>query len=593
MSLYTSIVKSIEFFATQENSEVSRHAFNEKLFSYVIKKFLDLRSVPNAIPEDFKELKEIFLNVKQLDPNKFAKLINEHISNTTSSAIDTNLANDKLFPFTFVDTNGEYHLSYDTELVRVVEGRLDWIMNIPASIVKEGSNYVKYAYENVYYSTNKALRFRDVVYDLTGEDINLADVIGIVNKIDLSIEEMYSYPFVFKGTNFTKGFDVLKEKPNTYFIEIGQRIGSVIVSKRNFVVTEKMYDMLIENIHMLSYEEPNFKEFDTEDYIREYHCSKEVLRYIPCKEHNNAKYPVSFGMELEFEVNDIRDDRYDRAKEVFETLHECVSEVNNLPYRYIGIERDGSLDCGFEVVTAWTGLSNHFKMLNKAKRDGVFTHLNSVNSSNAGVHIHVSKANMSAGHALKLVKFINNRHNLTYITRIAGRGSNTYNMICSNNIDHAKNRIYDNISKNDKGNPVFKDKYLEQINRNRYHCINFRNRDSIEFRLFKGTPNTDRIKMYLEFVNAAYYFTRDASARELKFGDFVTWLMDPKNRHPKKHLADYMYNNLSVFDNFTAIVKYGRKLKLKKAKKAAEDPYDNSHVTPSVGTNDSYSFLAS
>jgi hypothetical protein len=98
-------------------------------------------------------------------------------------------------------------------------------------------------------------------------------------------------------------------------------------------------------------------EDDDEEHgsIREYHTCSDHLGHIPSK-YDDRKPRVLLGLELEMEIKDSYN-RHDRATELLENVGEY--HVDNRSYQYALCENDGSLNHGFEMVTAYTGLDVH------------------------------------------------------------------------------------------------------------------------------------------------------------------------------------------------------------------------------------------
>lgn len=146
-----------------------------------------------------------------------------------------------------------------------------------------------------------------------------------------------------------------------------------------------------------------------------YHSSKRRLKKIPSS-FDRRKPAVYLGMELEIEIRD--GDREERAEYLLDnlSLHKTSNEQK---YLYALCENDGSLNHGFEMVTGWTGLDVHEKQLSFFKER--FVGARSHDTKTCGLHVHISKADMSVLHGTKIIEFINDHANRLLIKAIARR----------------------------------------------------------------------------------------------------------------------------------------------------------------------------
>ena len=128
--------------------------------------------------------------------------------------------------------------------------------------------------------------------------------------------------------------------------------------------------------------------------------------------------------ELEVElVNQKREERGLKAIEV----------VNLFDKDFVILKEDGSLRCGFEICTQPATLEEHRvkwnKFFNKIDENPDAFNLHSFNTSNCGLHIHCSKKPLSLLTIAKIVVFVNDEKNQSFVETIAGRRSCTYSCI--------------------------------------------------------------------------------------------------------------------------------------------------------------------
>jgi len=204
-------------------------------------------------------------------------------------------------------------------------------------------------------------------------------------------------------------------------------------------------------------QDTNVREEDltSNQIIGDYHSSRGRLGHIPSA-YDERKPRVLLGLELELEIDG---DIYNRA----ESLLGAIGKYKD--HQYALCEHDGSLNHGFEMVTAYTGLDVHQKQLRffegKTLR-GATSH----DTSTCGLHVHICKADMTTLHGAKMILFINDEANKKLIRSIARRDS-TYGAIKNKKAD--KEWIANALGNDRK-------KYqLMSLNADRYEALNFKN----------------------------------------------------------------------------------------------------------------------
>jgi hypothetical protein len=256
--------------------------------------------------------------------------------------------------------------------------------------------------------------------------------------------------------------------------------------------------------------------------IREYHTSSECLGHIPSK-YDKRTPRVLLGLELEMEIKDnyCRDER---AGFLLESLRQYEH------FDYALCENDGSLNNGFEVVTAYTGLDVHAKQLEffKSGLRGAISH----DSDNCGLHVHICKADMSTLHGAKMILFINDQANQKLIKAIARRDGSGFAKFKNKQSD--KNWLKSAMSCESKRSQ------LRNLNSDRYEALNFKNDKTIEFRLFKGSLVYETIMSCLEFTYATWFFTRESSTKNMTIDGFLKFICANENRGDTKFLRAYL-----------------------------------------------------
>ena len=234
-------------------------------------------------------------------------------------------------------------------------------------------------------------------------------------------------------------------------------------------------------------------------------------------------------MELEVEVNRDHEGRNAKAEELYGHIKHYTHD-DGTRHQYIHIEDDGSLDYGFEMVTGWTGLDVHAQMLQFFKKP--WRHVKSHDTRTCGLHVHISKGDMTMFHGCKIVFFINDSNNQKLIRDIARRSDHHYAKI------HNKKASYDWLKNAKKWHG--KDEQLQRLNPDRTEAVNFNNPATVEFRIFKGTLRYETQMACLEFTYATWFFCRDAGVTDLTTENFIKFICQPNQRKDTKFLRQYL-----------------------------------------------------
>lgn len=282
------------------------------------------------------------------------------------------------------------------------------------------------------------------------------------------------------------------------------------------------------NYHWSDYRDTYIHDDDEEDDEREngligdYHSSSEQLGHIPSL-HDKHKNPIYLGLELEMETSDGAD-RYDKAEQLLNAIG------NRNGDQYCLLENDGSLDDGFEMVTGYTGLDVHAEQLEFFKQP--FKGMRSHDTRTCGLHIHICKTGMTMSHASKLILFINESSNQRLVKAIARRENPDYAKIKNKRADYR-------WLKNAKNMTGLR-RQLMELNEDRYEALNFKNPQTVEYRMFKGTLKYETIMACLEFTYASWHFARDTGIRNLTTEDFLSYISKPAQLKTTKFLREYL-----------------------------------------------------
>jgi len=188
-----------------------------------------------------------------------------------------------------------------------------------------------------------------------------------------------------------------------------------------------------------------------------------------------------YGVELEVELKNR--DLHMRGAKADQVLQLLGSD-------FAITKEDGSVKYGFEICTAPATLGEHYtrwKRFFEKLPDGLVSW--NAYQEKCGLHIHCSKKPLSLLTIAKMVVFANSEPNQKFIESIAGRGSNQYFKIQKKNY-----------------NVVIPMRDRRLTHDDRYEAINLVNRDTIEFRIFRGTLREPSFFKALEFCDALTHF---------------------------------------------------------------------------------------
>ena len=276
-------------------------------------------------------------------------------------------------------------------------------------------------------------------------------------------------------------------------------------------------------------------------YEREYEsheCSHAAViknySYKPrAKFFGNDSYYMGFELEVEMKdaLRDEDDYEYHDEDEMENNFGDQLRSRAKYAQDILGdrayFKSDGSLNCGFEIVTHPHSLleyQEHFpwEVLEGLSRKRMV----SWNTDTCGLHIHVGRvgfddtnSNARDTHQIRFLKLIYD--NERQVTRLAGRSSS-----------------YATFS--DKGQVIPKIKFGQQ--RGRYAAVNIENSKTLEVRVFKGSLKKERVLAQLEFVHAAVEYTRNLK------------VVPKDNPFSWARFIGFVANNNSRYSNLFALI---------------------------------------
>ena len=245
-----------------------------------------------------------------------------------------------------------------------------------------------------------------------------------------------------------------------------------------------------------------------------YHSSRgkgfKVIRSPWYDSHRRA-----FGCELEVQATSVK------AEVGAGRVHEVLNPSMNVG-EYCYFERDGSIGEGFELITQPAGLDllrEKFALF--LQNDELKRGLRSHEGGRCGFHVHVGREYVTQSQIYRMQSFLNDVRNESLIRAIARRYDSGY---CRFKPQMAKFTM--------------KDKNTGE----RYEALNVQNRDTIEFRIFRGSLRYESIIAALEFVNALMTFCTPGVT---SFTDFTTlgfkkFIQTAEMKPDTKYLRGYL-----------------------------------------------------
>jgi len=204
-----------------------------------------------------------------------------------------------------------------------------------------------------------------------------------------------------------------------------------------------------------------------------------------------------FGIEIETEV---RGGDYSNRRSAAEYAQQQL-EMYDLAY----LKSDGSLECGFEIVTH--PLSHSYFMKDGDRLWNTIDKLKSEygmmawGTKTCGLHVHISRAGFNSGsHQHRFLQLVYN--NKDFYEVLAGRSSSHW----------AK---FDDIFDPNTGQKSFRNKF-DRHGSDRYSAVNTNNRNTLEIRIFRGSLNPRFIKSAIDLAHASVEYTRVMSVREVR-----------------------------------------------------------------------------
>lgn len=256
--------------------------------------------------------------------------------------------------------------------------------------------------------------------------------------------------------------------------------------------------------------------------IAGYHSSRRHVRPLPSP-FTRALAGRYFGVELEVEATGDRDAAADKIDAWVNGQANTITADGHSD-RVLYFEEDGSLDDGFEMISAPMGLDDHSRLWKTVLTPSLTKGLKSHDTITCGLHVHVSRTTLSDLQISKIVCFVNDPDNRRLIESVARRYDSGYCHVSEKKLGTA-----------------------HRDNGNRYQAVNLCNSRTIEFRIFKGTLRYGSVMAALELCNAIVSFCDSGSGAgfNLKTPAFLDFVNSAAMRKHTAYLRMYLSDKLA------------------------------------------------
>ncbi len=210
-----------------------------------------------------------------------------------------------------------------------------------------------------------------------------------------------------------------------------------------------------------------------------------------------------------------------------ERRNDCSSsiaeDVGQTMRNFALCKHDGSLNNGFEIVSAPATISALKEGWTKFCEANYSDQLSSWHTSTCGMHIHVDRTSLTPLEIGKLLVFVNGKANARFMESIAGRDSRQWSV-------KKFKGIKDALQRSDK-----------------YEALATHKPKTIEFRVFRGNIAKQGIMRNIEFVDALCNFVRTVgmdkdtdTVNRLSYTNFVSYMNTSENKGSYPYLFSWL-----------------------------------------------------
>lgn len=251
--------------------------------------------------------------------------------------------------------------------------------------------------------------------------------------------------------------------------------------------------------------------------------------------HGEKGERLFFGIEIEVEAGNNLNDASNYAY-----------RLEDLDLAYL--KSDGSLNCGFEVVSHpishnhWKNMVPDFFNIMEGLRSDDDYKVKSWDTKTCGIHIHVSRAGFGEANGYGAGPHMHRFLNLIYSNQelyeaLAGRSSSRWASF--HDIDREVwDYDADGNRRGTKNSRRIRNKITHGYGSERYSAVNTKNAHTLEMRIFRGSVNSNVIKAHLDLAHASVEYTRVMSVSQVRDGalspdNFIAYIKDNATLYPE------------------------------------------------------------
>lgn len=213
----------------------------------------------------------------------------------------------------------------------------------------------------------------------------------------------------------------------------------------------------------------------------------------------------------------------------FYEIADCVQ--SNFGENNAALKWEGTVDCGFEIVTAPATFGYHKeKLWNKFFKDGAKL---VEGQSNCGMHIHFSRAGVDDMQLAKAICFIHSKYNEEFVSSVAGR-------TVSPSVKWCRTKLK---SVTDPATNIIKEALYQ---RDAISISERTNGATVEVRIWASIPTEQGVFQGLEFLDSLLLYCKicDNTDEAMQYKNYIGWLNECKKQKEYTYL-DTLLNGLA------------------------------------------------
>ena len=366
-------------------------------------------------------------------------------------------------------------------------------------------------FENVWYVNGDIFGIDDFVYSQDEQRLIESSVAVWCDDVEdyRHIDDTYTD---YYGDIYGEDDNLIYSEEKEYYIRRGNEV--------------KIYEDIHGNffyVHCDDVDDYYFWESDDEYHTEEEEEFGLIKKYgkTELNKLDKGDKPYFIGVELEMEL----DGHY--QSDIEYKLETAMHEVESVEYylNLIEFKEDGSLDDGVEMVTAPTNLEQFKKdivpLIQELQKKGFTSEV----GGRCGNHIHISRDIFSEDAQARLVLIYAKFESLIKILS-RRNGKNNYCQDVLDTVSGVSLELSDTIVKRQKA-------------KSKFTAINFNNTNTIEFRVFRGTMNTNVLIANIQLVQ----LIADLALQELSIQN----ILDLNFSQLVNKMVDAEYNELIAY----------------------------------------------